>query len=195
LRAAIEADVIYLCSSSSTRASLLKRFGIEFIQKVPRYDEDQITETVPKDFVYLAGKGKLEAAQKEFGLDCPLLTADTVIASESGEILRKAKNIEDARRILEIQSGSAIAIITSLHYKAKHIYFTDTSATYYRFASFPPLEIERYLQSALWEGKAGACMVEGFCKPYIQEVRGMESTAMGLQVEKLLPWLKEIGHG
>jgi septum formation protein len=33
-------------------------------------------------------------------------------------------------------------------------------------------------------------MVEGFCKKYILEVDGLESTAMGLQVEVLLPWLK-----
>ncbi|NPA87509.1 MAG: septum formation inhibitor Maf, partial [Epsilonproteobacteria bacterium] len=30
---------------------------------------------------------------------------------------------------------------------------------------------------------------EGFCKRYIKEVRGLESTAMGLQVEVLKPWL------
>jgi septum formation protein len=34
-------------------------------------------------------------------------------------------------------------------------------------------------------------MVEGFCKPYIREVRGLESTAMGLQVEILRPWIEE----
>jgi septum formation protein len=32
-------------------------------------------------------------------------------------------------------------------------------------------------------------MVEGFCKPYIKEVIGYESTAMGLCVEKIIPIL------
>lgn len=32
-------------------------------------------------------------------------------------------------------------------------------------------------------------MVEGFCKPYIQSVKGLESTAMGLSIEKLIPFL------
>jgi len=36
-------------------------------------------------------------------------------------------------------------------------------------------------------------MVEGFCKKYIKSVQGYESTAMGLSVEKLLPWLKQSG--
>jgi len=38
-------------------------------------------------------------------------------------------------------------------------------------------------------GKAGACMVEGFCKKYIVKSEGLESCAMGLSVEKILPFL------
>jgi len=40
--------------------------------------------------------------------------------------------------------------------------------------------------------KAGGCMVEGFCKRYISEVKGYESTARGLQIEKLLGWLEYV---
>ena len=50
-------------------------------------------------------------------------------------------------------------------------------------------ELELYLDSGEWKGKAGACMVEGFCKPYIKEVKGLESNAMGLGIEKLLPFI------
>jgi len=180
---------ICLCSSSESRALLLNNFGVDFIQKSAEYDEEQITTTIAKDFVYTASKGKLEAAIREFGLDIPLLCADTVIAAADGSILRKAKNAEDARRILNIQSGSTISIISSLHYKSKTLAFSDISATHYHFASFVEEDLEAYLESGLWRGKAGACMVEGFCKKYIKYVDGYESTAMGLQVETLLPWI------
>ncbi len=181
--------MVCLCSASESRALLLKNFGIEFIQKVPQYDEEQITATIAKDFVYTASKGKLEAAVSEFGLETPLLCADTVIAAADGTILRKPKNMEDARRILQIQSGSEISIISSVHYRSKKLLFTDISATHYYFDPFDLKDLEAYLQGGLWEGKAGGCMVEGFCKKYIRSVRGYESTAMGLQVETLLPWL------
>lgn len=180
---------ICLCSQSESRALLLRKFGVNFIQKSPDYDEEQIRTTIAKDFVYTASKGKLEAAIREFGLDVPLLCADTVIAAADGTILRKAKNIEDARRILTIQSGSTISIISSLHYKSKTLAFSDISATHYHFATFEETDLEAYLESGLWQGKAGGCMVEGFCKKYIQSVDGYESTAMGLQVETLLPWI------
>jgi len=103
--------MIHLASNSESRAKLLAQ------QKAPIYDEEQIKTTIAKDFVYLASKGKLEKAIEEFGLDIPLLTADSVISTKNGEILRKPKNIDDAKRILEIQSGSQIAIISAMHYK------------------------------------------------------------------------------
>ena len=183
--------MIHLASNSESRALLLNNFGIDFIQKSADYDEEQITTTIAKDFVYTASKGKLEAAIREFGLDMPLLCADTVIAAADGTILRKAKDVEDARRILNIQSGSTISIISSLHYKSKTLAFSDISATHYHFAPFEEDDLEDYLESGLWRGKAGGCMVEGFCKKYIKSVDGYESTAMGLQVEVLLPWMEK----
>ncbi len=181
--------MIHLASNSQSRALLLHKFGIDFMQKSPTYDEDKITTTIAKDFVYTASKGKMDAAIKEFGLDIPLLCADTVIMASDGTILRKAKNIDDARDILNIQSGSQISIISSLHFKTKKLLFSDISATHYYFEKFKEDDLEEYLASDLWRGKAGGCMVEGFCKKYIESVEGFESTAMGLQVEKLLPWL------
>jgi len=183
--------MICLCSSSPTRALLLDNHNIKYIQKSPDYDEDQIRTTSAKDFVYTASKGKLEAGIKEFGLELPLLCADTVIAASDGTILRKAKDREDAKRILLRQSGSRIAIISSLHYQSKALAFSDISATYYTFAPFEEADLEAYLDSGLWQGKAGGCMVEGFCKKYIVDVKGLESTAMGLQVERVLPFLEE----
>ncbi|MEA2029905.1 MAG: septum formation inhibitor Maf [Campylobacterota bacterium] len=181
--------MIHLCSSSQTRTLLLDNFGIQYIQKSPDYDEEQITATDPIEFVYIASKGKLKASIEEFGMELPLLCADTVIASSEGKILRKARDADDARRILDIQSGSNISIISSLHYQKREYLFSNISTTTYQFAKFEADDMERYIQSRLWKGKAGACMVEGFCKKYILEVKGLESNAMGLQVEKLLPWL------
>ena len=182
--------MLYLCSSSESRAMLLTNFGVDFVQRSVGYDEEQITTSIAKDFVYTASKGKIEAAVRAFGLDIPLLCADTVITASDGTILRKAKNMDDARRILNIQSGSTISIISSAHYRSKHLSFSDISATHYHFTKFEEEDLEKYLESGLWQGKAGGCMVEGFCKKYIQSVDGYESTAMGLQVETLLPWIK-----
>ncbi|MCF6309302.1 MAG: septum formation inhibitor Maf [Sulfurimonas sp.] len=181
--------MIRLASSSSTRAMLLKEAGIDFIQESVDFDEDSIKATTPKNFVYLATLGKYEANLKAFGCsDYPLLVADTVVTSQ-GQILRKAKSIDDARNILITQSGNITSIITCMIYQSKKLKLIDISSTDYIFDDFNTDDLEVYLKSGDWQGKAGACMVEGFCKSYIKEVRGFESTAMGLNTEVLKRFL------
>ena len=186
--------MICLCSGSESRALLLREAGQAFIQRTVDFDEERISTDSACAFVYMASKGKLEAAIVAYGLELPLLCADTVIVAADGSILRKAKSREDARRILMKQSGSRISILSSIHFRTQTLLFTDIAATHYTFAPFDEEELETYLQSGDWEGKAGGCMVEGFCKQYIRTVDGYESTATGLQTERLLPWIDASEH-
>jgi len=177
--------MIRLASSSETRAMLLRDAGIAFIQESVDFDEDSIIASSPKNFVYQATLGKYEANLKAFGFeDYPLLVADTVVTSQ-GQILRKAKCVDDARNILMTQSGNITSIVTCMIYHSKEKKIIDISQTDYIFDDFNLDDLEAYLQSGEWRGKAGACMVEGFCNSYIKEVRGYESTAMGLCTEVL----------
>jgi septum formation protein len=177
--------MLRLASASQTRAMLLEEAGIDFIQQSVEFDEEKIITSSPKNFVYQATVGKYEANIEAFGIDeYPLLVADTVVSSQ-GKILRKAKSIDDARTILLTQSGNLTSIITCMIYHSKTLKIIDISKTDYLFNKFDAEDLEDYLASGEWQGKAGACMVEGFCKPYIKEVRGYESTAMGLSIEIL----------
>ncbi|WP_457745309.1 septum formation inhibitor Maf [Sulfurimonas sp.] len=177
---------IRLCSSSQTRALLLNEAGIDFIQESVDFDEESIIASSPKNFVYQATLGKYAANLKAFGYeDYPLLVADTVVTSQ-GHILRKAKCKDDARNILMTQSGNITSIITCMIYHSKEKKIIDISQTDYIFDDFNLEDLERYLESQEWRGKAGACMVEGFCKSYIKEVKGFQSTAMGLCTEVLM---------
>ena len=181
--------MLRLASSSETRALLLKNAGIAFKQESVDFDEDKIIASSPKNFVYQATLGKYEANLKAFGYeDYPLLVADTVVTSQN-QILRKAKCIDDARNILMTQSGNITSIVTCLIYQSTEKKVIDISQTDYIFKPFDMDDLDRYLESGEWRGKAGACMVEGFCKSYIKEVRGFESTAMGLSVEVLQRFL------
>lgn len=180
---------IRLGSGSETRAMLLREAGIDFVQSSVDFDEEQIIATSPKNFVYQATLGKFEAGLKTYGIDdMGLLCADTVVTSQ-GQILRKAKCVDDAQNILMTQSGNITSIVTCMIYEDQEKKLIDISSTDYFFAPFDLKDLDAYLDSGLWRGKAGACMVEGFCKSYIKEVRGFESCAMGLTVDKLKPFL------
>jgi septum formation protein len=182
--------MIRLASSSQTRALLLKKANIEFIQQSVDFDEESIEASSPKNFVYQATVGKYETNLRAFGIeDYPLLVADTVVTAQ-GKILRKARCVDDARNILMTQSGNITSIITCMIYHSKKVKLIDISKTDYLFREFDADALEEYLKSGEWRGKAGACMVEGFCKPYIKAVRGYESTAMGLSVEILQRFMR-----
>jgi len=173
-----------LCSSSKTRALLLKKSGIEFIQKNCNFDEEKINASDPYEFVMQASLGKFRECKKCFD-DKNIITADTVI-SDGEKILRKAKNKNEAKEILLTQSGKKIKIITSMWIQYNFQIFSRLDETIYEFGKFDKNDLENYLNSGEWKGKAGACMVEGFCKKYIKSVIGYESTAMGLCVEEIL---------
>ena len=177
--------MLRLGSNSPTRALLLKKFGIDFIQNGGDFDEDSIKTTNPKSFAYEATRGKFNELYKKYGVeDMPLLVSDSVVTS-NGKLLRKAKDEKDARRMLELQSGNKTSVITCMIYKSKNKELIDISITTYEFEKFKKDAVEEYIKSGECFGKAGAIMVEGFCKPYIKSVKGYESTAMGLCVEKL----------
>ena len=110
--------MIRLGSNSPTRALILKNFKIDFIQNGGTFDEDSILTTNPKSFCYEATKGKFDELYKKFGIDdMPLLVADSVVTCQ-GRLLRKAKDLVDAKDMLELQSGNKTSVITCMIYKS-----------------------------------------------------------------------------
>ena len=178
-----------LCSSSTTRAKLLKKANINFIQKPPSFDEEKIKTNDPYEFVMLASYGKFKSCIEKFKNE-DIITADSVV-SDFKEILRKPKSKEEAKKLLLKQSGKKTKIITSMWVRYKGRVYSRLDETIYEFIEFDKKNMDEYLNSNKWQGKAGACMVEGFCKKYIRNVIGYESTAMGLCIEELLKIIKE----
>ena len=184
--------MLVLASSSQTRATILKKNGIAFIQRETNFDENSVRLSDPISFIYKITQGKKLSYEQQYNDNLPFLVADTVVVV-GNEILQKAKDGVEARRMLELQSGNEVKIITCMIYKNSSFEFVDISQTKYEFDKFYKEELEDYLKSDEWIGKAGACMVEGFCKPYIKNVVGFESSAMGLSIEKLTPFLNLFG--
>jgi len=176
--------LLILCSSSPTRAKLLKNAGINFYQKSCNFNEDEIKTSDPYEFVTLASYGKFKECIKCFKNE-DIIAADTVV-TDGEKILRKAKDKTEAKKILLSQSGKVIKIVTAMWVRFEGQIFGRVDETIYEFEKFDLNDLEEYLKSEEWRGKAGACMVEGWCKKYIKSVKGYESTAMGLCVEELL---------
>ena len=180
---------IILGSNSPTRANILRENGICFTQRDTGFNEEKLHVNTPSHFAYYATLGKIRSYIEKFDLDRPVLCADTIVMVKN-KLLRKAKNVNDAREMLLRQSGETVCILTCMILKSKKLELIDFSESRYVFSSFNLEKLEEYLKTNEYRGKAGACMIEGFCKDYIQEIIGYESTAKGLCIEKLIPFLK-----
>lgn len=187
--------MLRLCSTSKVRQEILKQARIPFITSDSGFDEEKLEMALkiesPKNFAYAAAIGKHQSALERYGLDMPLLIADSVVSCD-GVLQRKARNSAEAFAFLNAQSGGVLSVISCAILHSKAFYCVDLSVTHYVLEYFREDEIEAYLQSGLWQGKAGAVMVEGFHKAFIKEQIGSTYNAMGLHIEALLLFLKDL---
>jgi len=181
--------MLTLASNSTTRAQILKEAKIPFIQCGVDFDEESVSSSTPEALVYKIAKGKWQRFVQLHGDKEKVLCADTIVLC-GGIILGKAKNHSEARKMLELQSGNRIDILTAMIYHTPKLHLEELARTSYHFLPYDFENLRAYLDSNEWQGKAGACMVEGFCKPYIKSTIGFESTAKGLCIETLQPFLE-----
>ncbi|MGL2632368.1 septum formation inhibitor Maf [Helicobacter pylori] len=176
---------LILGSQSSARANLLKEHGIKFEQKALYFDEESLKTTDPREFVYLACKGKLEKAKELLANNCVIVVADSVV-SVGNRMQRKAKNKREALEFLKLQNGNEIEVLTCSALISPVLEWLDLSVFRARLKEFDPSEVEKYLESGLWQESAGCVRLEDFHRPYIKSSSKNLSVGLGLNVEGLL---------
>ncbi len=180
---------LVLGSQSRARANLLKEHGIKFEQKALYFDEESLKTTDPREFVYLACKGKLEKAKELLANNCVIVVADSVV-SVNCQMQRKAQNKQEALEFLKLQNGNEIEVLTCSALISPVLEWLDLSVFRARLKAFDLSEIEKYLESGLWQESAGCVRLEDFHRPYIKSSSENLSVGLGLNVEGLLGALK-----
>jgi maf-like protein len=181
--------MIFLASSSQTRAEILRQSGINFEQIFFNYDEGGVDKNLPP-YIYVQ---KVVAAKKEQFLKANsgvknVVFADSVVVC-GGKILGKAKDKKEAFKMLKMQSENTARIVTAMIFLGEKFELFNVSFAEYKFAKFDEADLQNYLSGDLWRGKAGAMTIENFNKKYILSQNGETSTAMGLNVKILKAFL------
>lgn len=188
---------LILASASPRRVDLLKQIGITPDSILPA-DIDETPQTIkgkselPRDLAHRLALGKAQAIAK-LHKDCFVLAADTVVGC-GRRILDKAENADYARYCLKTMSGrrhhvyGGIALITP---QGKAI--TRLCDTIVQFKRLTDQEIETYIESGEWKGKAGGYAIQGRAESYIKSIRGSYSNVVGLSLYDTLAMLN--GNG
>ncbi len=195
---------IYLASQSPRRQSLLSQMGQGFVLLLPDPSEDveslestQARES-PLDYVKRVTALKLRAALNRWRLRglslAPILCADTTVALGS-DILGKPKDRQHAQDMLRALSGKTHAVYTAIAAGTPLEERHAISVSQVRFATWSDAELNGYLDTGEWDGKAGAYAIQGRAAAHIAHIEGSYSGIMGLPVYETTELLKPTWKG
>jgi septum formation protein len=177
---------LVLASGSPRRVELLNQAGIEPDILLPAHiDETPKRAEHPRS---LAKRLSLEKAQKAAAMlveqgetsKSYILAADTVV-SVGRRILPKAEALDEANYCLRLLSGRSHHVYTGLclitpagKVRQKLV------ETRVRFKRLSSIELESYLASGEWRGKAGGYAIQGLAGTFIVKLVGSYSNVVGL---------------
>jgi len=187
-----EAKLI-LASASPRRLDLLKQVGIipdeidaADIDETPRRGErpDRLAER-------LGLEKAMSVAARHGG--CWVLAADTVVACGL-RVLPKPENADEARKCLTLLSGRRHRVHSGLCLVdpagTPHCRRVSSSVTFKRMH---PEEIDAYLRTGEWRGKAGGYAIQGHAARYIRALGGSYSNVVGLPLFETCNLLDGLG--
>ena len=191
---------LVLASASARRLQLLGQIGIEPDKLLPaEVDEAPQRKELPRALALRLARTKAEVARHNAGRDPDLhgafiIAADTVV-SVGRRILPKPELTDEAAACLRLLSGrthrvySAIVLITPKEKVRSRLVETRV-----RFKRLSREEIETYLASGEWEGKAGGYAIQGRAGAFVTRLIGSYSNVVGLPLYETMTLLMGEGY-
>jgi septum formation protein len=189
-----------LASGSPRRLALVNQAGIEPDALRPTdIDETPKRGELPRACATRLARQKAEAALNMVRLDEELkgafvLAADTVVAV-GRRILPKAELLDEAAQCLRLLSGRNHRVHTSVCLVTpKEAFRQRLVETRVRFKRLSGDDIEAYLASGEWRGKAGGYAAQGIAGSFIVKIVGSYSGVVGLPLYETAALLAGEGY-
>ncbi|MCB1462627.1 MAG: Maf-like protein [Nitratireductor sp.] len=177
---------LVLASGSPRRLQLLQQAGIEPDHLTPvNADETPQKGEAPRSLAKRLAKDKAELAVENAKRSPQLqgsfiLAADTVVAV-GRRALPKAETLDQASMCLRMLSGRSHRVYTGLTLVTpKGAFRNRLVETRVRFKRLSHEEVEAYLASGEWRGKAGGYAIQGLAGTFVVKLVGSYSNVMGL---------------
>jgi septum formation protein len=184
---------LILASGSPRRRELLTEAGYEFDVVVPSESAEcgMCSKESPEELV--ARLARQKAADVALRIDHGLIIACDTVADCEGQILGKPANDDHARRMLQMLSGREHRVLSGLCLwpVPGGAAQTRVAQTRLRMDQLTPLQIDEYVASGLWEGKAGGFGYQDRLG-WLHVLSGGESNVVGLPLELLAEMLEKL---
>lgn len=177
---------LVLASQSPRRKELLAQAGIPFTAQSPQIEEKILPEESAADYVQrLATEKSLVISPQPGQL---VLAADTIVVlpQAGGElILEKPNGPAEAKRMLELLSGTKHEVLTGLCLRSPQQCWTALERTSVFFAELQSADIDAYIDSGEPFDKAGAYGIQGLAAKFIPRIEGCYFNVVGLPLNKV----------
>lgn len=182
---------LILASASPRRRELLARLGVTPDAIAPAdIDETPFKAELPRDYAKRMAREKALAAASD---EAHVLAGDTVVAA-GRRILPKAEDEATVRRCLELLSGRRHTVLSAIALRAPDGTLREKlSETAVKFKRLSADEIDAYIASGEWDGKAGGYAIQGAAEGLVSWLQGSHSGVVGLPLYETRILLKSAG--
>ena len=182
---------LVLASTSPQRRALLAQLGLAFRVEAPAYGEPPLP-LAPAALVERHAVEKARTIRPRPG-DGPVLGVDTDVVLDD-EILGKPAAAREAVEMLLRLQGRAHVVVSGLAVIADGREVVGHAATVVRFRPASRDEVEGYVASGEWQGRAGGYAIQERGALLVESVEGDYANVVGLPVALLVRSLQEVRY-
>ena len=182
---------LILGSGSPRRLELLAQLGLTpDAVRPPDIDETPARAETPRAYCERITAAKLAAVAAD--ADDVVLCADTTVAV-GRRILGKPADEAEARRFLDLISGRRHKVVTAVALRRGERSWARTSVTSVKVKRLSKVEIDGYIATGDWQGKAGAYAIQGAAGAFIPWIEGSFTGVVGLPLHETATLLQAAG--
>ncbi|MFB9149176.1 Maf family protein [Roseovarius ramblicola] len=183
---------LILGSGSPRRRDLLAQLGvIPDAIRPPEIDETPGKAELPRPYCTRMAREKAQAT--EAGADDIVIAADTTVAM-GRRILGKPADAGEAAQFLHALSGRRHRVITAVAVRRGTRLWVRDVVSAVRIKRLSDEEINAYLASGEWQGKAGGYGIQGMAGALIPWISGSFTGIVGLPLSETAGLLQAAGY-
>ena len=185
---------LVLASASPRRLDLLRQIGITPDAVLPAdIDETALRGETPTQLARRLAEQKAAALQGKSDDGDLILAADTVV-SVGRRILPKTETETQARHCLALLSGRGHRVQTGICLIAGGRAVSKVVSSRVKVKALSAAEVNAYLASGEWQGKAGGYAIQGRAAAFISSLVGSYSNIVGLPLYETANLLRGAGY-
>lgn len=183
---------LILGSGSPRRRDLLAQIGVNPDDiRPPDIDETPRKTELPRPYCARMAREKAQAVSA--APEDVVLCADTTVAL-GRRILGKPEDADEARAFLNMLSGRRHRVITAVAVRLGEKLWTREVQSQVKMKPLSALEIDAYLATGDWQGKAGGYGIQGPAGAFIPWISGSFTGIVGLPLTETANLLRAAGY-